>query len=93
MDIPGNPYIAWDQVRQAMIGNNPKYFEFVEQDKRILGFGKEGRDSITEWYLNKPGLNQNDKAVLLRSHIRVVANMVPIDFNDLSTDWTHIDVL
>ena len=76
-----------------MIKNNPKFFEFVEKDTTIFGLGREKRDALIEWYLSKGGLNQNDKTVLLRSHIRVVANMVAIDFNDLSQDWSEIDVL
>ena len=76
-----------------MIKNNPKFFEFSENDTTIFGLNREKRDALIEWYLSKGGLNQNDKTVLLRSHIRVVANMVAIDFNDLSQDWDEIDVL
>ena len=49
--------------------------------------------SLISWYLNDEGLNPNDKAELLRSNIRTIANMVQIDFNDLGLNTEKIDVL
>ena len=49
--------------------------------------------SFASWLLYKGGLNPLDKSVLLRSHIRSVANMVPIDFSNLKTNFDLVDVL
>jgi len=59
----------------------------------FLGIPFDYFHEIYKWYINKEGLNRLDKSTLLRSHIKSVANMVPIDFNDLDIDFDDIDVL
>ena len=65
----------------------------ADEKSSILGLHPTRICNFFAWKRHKTGFNLFDRAVLLRSQIRTIATMVPVDFQNMLNDFDKIDVL